>query len=164
MSDIEKTYPFISIEGNEIFLKPFLSFQKRKIGELNSDEKEVFEKLLKEFEKFKQKTETVFQKIENTENKGSFLVQLENFKQQIQTINAFGNFEEIYSKIEHYETQIKQQIESNRTRNLEIKKALLEEAKILSESKNWQKATEEIKDLKLRWLKTGAVISEKKMN
>ena len=102
MSDIEKTYPFISIEGNEIFLKPFLSFQKRKIGELNSDEKEVFEKLLQEFEKFKQKTETVFQKIENTENKGSFLVQLENFKQQIQTINAFGNFEEIYSKIEHY--------------------------------------------------------------
>ena len=38
----------------------------------------------------------------------------------------------------------------------------MEEAKILSESKNWQKATEEIKDLKLRWLKTGAVISEKK--
>ena len=162
MSDIEKNYPFVTIEGNEVFLKPFLSFHKRKIGELNSNEIETLSNLKLEFDKFEKKVNEVFQKIENTENKGSFLVQLENFKKQIETINVSGNLEEIFTKLEQYEQQIKQQIEVNRTRNLEIKKALLEEAKILSESKNWHKASEEIKDLKLRWLKTGAVISEKK--
>jgi len=162
MSIIEKKEKYLEIEDKDIFLKPFLSFPKRKIGEVKESIEKRIQELVENFSKFETKVNAVFEKIEKNENKGSFLVQLDNFKKEISEINAVGNFEEIFVQIEKYEIEINEIIASNRKRNLDIKLALLEEAHIFSNSTNWKQASEEMNDLKMRWQKTGAVVAERK--
>lgn len=113
-------------------------------------------------ERFK-KVQSQFDELENrilgTENKGSFLAKLVNLKNFITTHDGLGDYGSIYSKVTLYENQITDIIKSNRQRNTEIKNALLLELEEALKNNDFHEVGLAIKDIKLRWLKTGSAIA-----
>ncbi len=151
---------FYEVKDNQIWLNSFLDFESRMVHEGFTSLDETLEVLDAAYKKFMGKVEGVLIKVEATQNKGSYLVQLQNFKKQILEINAIGDFTKVYQRIEGLEKEILVTIEQNRSRNLEIKKALLEEIEIVSASTIWKKAGEEMNSIRLRWKKTGAASAD----
>ncbi len=150
------------IRDNQVWLKSFLEYAERPLCEIKESEEATLEYLKSRFDRFKTKVDAVISKIDSTVNKGSFLVQIKNFKEDIGRIDALGDFASVYNTLVIYEAQIEEQVAANRVRNLEIKNSLLEEAKVIAQSDNWKKAAEELKSIYQRWQKTGAVDAEKR--
>ncbi len=85
-----------------------------------------------------------------------------HLKKTIPVTDALGDFEALYKKICVFEEQLEGLIAQNRTKNLEIKTALLAELTEATRSSEWKSATEAVKLLQTNWTKTGAVAEEKK--
>lgn len=107
-----------------------------------------------------EKVQSQFTELENrilgTENKGSFLAKLVNLKNLLAIHDGLGDYDSMYAKITLYENQITDVIKSNRQRNTEIKNALLLELEEALKNNDFHEVGLAIKDIKLRWLKTGS--------
>lgn len=139
------------IEGNKIFAK--------KIGdefvELPSLENEnLLGYYQEEFVKFEKESKKVFEKIEATENRGSYLAKIILLSDQIKNLDAIGDFDSIYHKLEGYKKSISESVESNRKRNSEIKQSLTESLAKIVEENNWR-AIEDVKELNQKWIRVG---------
>ncbi len=111
------------------------------------------------FLKFQKQADAVFEKIDATENKGSYLAKIVLLSDQLKALDAIGDLETLFSKLEKYRLELTEKVESNRIRNAEIKKILLESlAKIVNEN-NWR-ATEEVKEIQQKWIKVGKATLE----
>ena len=154
--------PYGLIKDEKIYRLAWKDQPEREIGEVRDGNIEKSIQFFNEkFEELKNKITEVAEKIDATENKGSFLMKLVHLKEQLLTHDGLGNYDELHEKIEKYEELVKDIIQKNRVRNTEIKSALLEEAKQLSDILNWKEATEKANDLKARWIKTGSAESDK---
>jgi hypothetical protein len=136
------------IKGAEaIFLK---SISEETEAEVIAHYEEQFKKLRAQFIELENR-------IFGTENKGSFLAKLINLRNLLSSHQGLGDYDTIFTKIDLYESQIKEIITVNRERNTEIKKALLVELEEALKSNDFHEVGEAIKDIKLRWLKIGSV-------
>lgn len=139
-----------------------MDFPEREIGTVKEDDATTLEYFTERFSSLKAEIEDVESKIESQPNKGSFLMKVLNLKESLYEIDAIGNFEAIFKKLEKIESELNEYIAQNRHKNLQIKTALLEELRSVAKSHEWKSATEAVKEIQQKWIKTGAVEADLK--
>jgi len=153
-------HPYGYIKEDKVYLKGFLNQEDRIIGEVKEDEESTIKYFEDRFKMVEEKVATLKKDIEENQNKGSFLMKLIHLRDSLMQYDALGDFVPLIEELNHLETYLEEIIKSNRERNLEIKKGLILEAEALKNDTDWKKTTEEFKNLKLRWIKTGPVEKE----
>lgn len=148
------------VKDGKLFLKGFLDFPDREIGEVKDDEASAIHYFEERFKMYEKKVEEIEKTVAASENKGSYLMKLLHLKKMATTFDGLGDFESLYKRLEKLEGQLTVLIAENRKKNLEIKTALLSEAEKLADSSNWKEDSEKLKELKSKWIKTGNVEKE----
>lgn len=148
--------PFGFIKGADLFLSAWGDNKDRKIGEVKDDGPEAAAKYFEQkFQELSDKIDELSETIENSDNKGSYLMKLLHLKELLPKHDGLGDYPDLLGKLEKNESLISEIIQSNRLRNVEIKTALLAELNEALGIINWKEATEIIQDIKARWIKTG---------
>ncbi len=151
----EKEIPFGKIKENKIFLNAWEEYPEREIGEVREEIESSVNYFIERFEELLRKIEGLEKEIEESQNKGSFLMKLKHLKTQLSNHDGLGDYSMIKERLIRQETLLEDIIEKNRERNSEIKNALLLEIKAAADKINWKEATQDIHDIKARWIKTG---------
>ncbi len=155
-----KEHPFGYIENNDIYLKGFLQHPDRKIGEV----KESSEKSIQYFEDryvtFSGKLDQLVESVEQSNNKGSFLMKIQHMIDQLGVYNGLGDFVVLYNRLKALENSITGDIEGNRKKNKELKETLIKEIEVFVEAKNWSIDKDKVKDIQQRWIRIGKVEDE----
>ncbi len=154
--------PFGFEKNGKIYRSAWADHPDREIGEVRDNDVEKSVIFFQErFSDLSSKIQEVTEKIDNTTNKGSFLMKLVHLKAQLPEHDGLGDYQELLNTIDKYESLVKDIIQKNRERNTEIKTALIEEAKELEDINNWKESTEKAHDIKARWIKTGSAEEDK---
>lgn len=153
--------PFGSIREGKVYLNAFREFPEREIGEVKEDEATTISYFEERFGQLDEKVAELEQKIDTNENKGSFLMKLLHMKEQILQADALGDFDALLKRLEVREEELNAVISLNREKNLQIKSILLAEAQVIKDSAEWKTATAQLKELKQKWIKTGAAEKER---
>ncbi|WP_420316600.1 DUF349 domain-containing protein [Ekhidna sp.] len=154
--------PFGFIKDDKVFLSEWGTNPDREIGEVRDGDPDKSIQFFQErFNDLENKIKEVTEKIDSTENKGSFLMKLVHLREHLPQHDGLGDYQNLHDQIEKYENLVKDIIQKNRVRNTEIKTALIEELKQSVEIVNWKEATEKINDIKSRWIKTGSAEDDK---
>ncbi|TXK52806.1 DUF349 domain-containing protein [Pontibacter qinzhouensis] len=153
-----RNYGFI--QDQQVWLKPFMKYPARQVGDVKESEDDSLIYFAKRFEMFQEKVSSLLQRIDTSENKGSFLMKVLHMKEQIGDYDALGDFETLYQQLSAAETEINKTIKLNREKNLAIKVGLIQEAEALQESIEWKETSDKMKDLRATWIKTGPVDKE----
>jgi len=157
-----KEHPYAEIHNNKIFRKAFLEFPVKEIGEV----KDTVELAIKYFEdRFRIAEDKVGQlekDIEISENKGSYLMKVIHMQKYLVDFDGLGDFGELIGRLEKHENALKEIVSKNRIRNLKIKNEFLEELEKLVDHYNLNEAFTGIKDIKTKWVRTGAVPDDDK--
>ncbi|WP_109829273.1 DUF349 domain-containing protein [Reichenbachiella versicolor] len=151
--------PYGYIEDKVLYRAAFGDIEALKLMEVAEDEvgKHVahFEA---NFKKLSDKLEDVINKINSSNNKGSFYSSLMNIKDSIRSHKGIGDYQTMLDKIGQYESMLTDFIQKNREKNTDIKQALLLEMDEVLKNNDIQEAFDQIKDLKQRWVKTGSPV------
>jgi hypothetical protein len=150
-----KKYGFI--QDNQVWLKPFMDYPARQVGEVKETADDSLLYFAKRFQMFREKVDILISKIETSDNKGSFLMKVLHLKDQVGKYDALGDFEAIYSRLSAAEEDINETIGKNRDKNLATKAGLIKEAEALQASVDWKGTTEKLKELRQTWIKTGPI-------
>ena len=150
-----KKYGFI--QDNQVWLKPFMNFPARQVGEVKEVEDESLQYFAFRFQTFQEKVNALIEKIAASENKGSFLMKVLHLKELVEKYDALGDFEAVFHQLTQAENEIKAAISKNRDKNLATKISLIEEAEALQNSIDWKGTTEKLKELRQTWIKTGPI-------
>jgi hypothetical protein len=150
-------HSFGYIKDGKVFLKGFLGGEDREIGEVKGDEASTLRYFEARFALLQEKVAQLKDAIQENQNKGSFLMKLIHLKESLYESDALGDFASLIAELEEQEAFLTEIIQGNRSKNLEIKQGLIQEAIALQESTDWKETTEKFKELKLRWIKTGPV-------
>lgn len=153
-------HPYGYIKDNKVYLREFLNQPDRVIGEVKEDEASTIKYFEGRFESLKEKIESLKKDIEENQNKGSFLMKLIHLKDSLLEYDALGDFVPLIEDLEKQQVFLEDIILKNRARNLEIKRGLILEAEAFKNSTDWKTTAEELKNLKMRWIKTGPVEKE----
>ncbi len=153
-------HSFGYIKDGKVFLKGFLGGEDREIGEVKGDEDSTLRYFEARFVLLQEKVAQLKAAIQENQNKGSFLMKLIHLKESLYESDALGDFASLIAELEEQEAFLVEIIQENRSKNLEIKQGLIQEAIALQKNTDWKETTEKFKELKLRWIKTGPVEKE----
>ena len=153
---------FYTIKGDKIILNQKGDFPEREIGTIKSTEEETIAYFVERYDRIKAKVDEVNKLIQENENKGSFLQKVINLREEIKEHDGIGDYTSLEDLLKNLQSMLEDYIQQNRKRNLEVKNTLIEEAKSYAANPNWKEATEQLKDLRQRWIKVGAVEQELK--
>ena len=142
-------------KDDKLFLKSVLEFSDREIGELRENEEKTIEYFVGRYELFEKDVTLLEDKINGTENKGSYLMKILHLQGQLGEAKILGDLESIAKRLEGLKSVIDTQIETNRLKNSTFKKAMVEEAKAIIDARMWNGGIERIKELQRNWIKTG---------
>ncbi len=148
------------VNDGKVYLKGYLSYNDRAIGEVKiSDEVSIkyFEERFKLAEK---KVADLIEAISKAENKGSYLMKLIHMRQYLLEFDGLGDFIPLLEQLDNLEKELYQLINFNRERNYQIKSEILDELDEVKNSFDWKDASLHIKEIKDRWIKTGASTKE----
>jgi hypothetical protein len=154
----KKVIPYGYIADGDIFLSGQDGRPDRKIGVVKESEDASIAYFINKFMMLKKKFDDLHDIVKKSQNKGSFLMKLQHLRESIPTYDGLGDYRPLFKKIELIEQEIKSIVGVNRERNLEIKLALLEEAKPYKDVEDWKQVAPFFRDFKMRWLKTGRVL------
>ncbi|WP_338764920.1 DUF349 domain-containing protein [Bernardetia sp. ABR2-2B] len=152
--------PFGYIKDDNVYLKGYNDKADRKIGVVKESPEASIAYFEDRYQKLLEKVEEVANDIEESQNKGSYLMKLIHIRESLETYNAIGDYTAVEKRILELEQGIEDYISENRVKNTEIKTALLAEAQELKDSDDWEEVSEYLKDLKMRWIRTGSVGEE----
>ncbi len=158
-SDWSDEYGYVS-EG-KVYLKAYFDYPDRQIGEVRQSIEASVEYFRKRYTVAQQKVSELGSLIETAQNKGSYLMKLVHLRNYFATYDALGDFTVLYAQLDGLEENLRANISVNRERNLEIKQALIAEAEQHRLSTEWNEASDKFKEIKEKWIKTGAVAKEK---
>lgn len=153
-------HPYGYIKNTRVYLRGFLGQADREIGEVKEDETSTLKYFEARFEQIKAKVEKLKNDIQENQNKGSFLMKLIHLRESLFESDALGDFVPLIEDLNQQEAFLNEIIQSNRSKNLEVKNSLIEEADSMKDDTDWKGTTEFFKELKLRWIKTGPVEKE----
>ncbi|UOQ54323.1 DUF349 domain-containing protein [Hymenobacter cellulosivorans] len=145
------------IEGDQVWLRPVMDLPARQIGLVKDTEEAALLYFTQRFENFRAKVDELLHKMEESENKGSFLMKALHLKEQTATYDGLGDFESLHRRLTEAEENIKVTIARNREKNLATKISLIQETEALRDTIDWQAAGDKLKDLRQAWIKTGPV-------
>lgn len=155
---LQDEYGFV--KDDKVYLKGYLEYPEREIGEVRRTEEEAVQYFKNRFNIAVAKVEQLFQQVEEAQNKGSYLTKLLQLRKTLTEFDGWGNFVPLLERLDVLEVDLRGLITVNQAKNLEIKRALLEETKVVAENTDWVQGTEQMQELKLKWLKTGPVDKE----
>ena len=150
------------IRDGKVFRKAFRDFEDREIGKVEESEAVSLAYYEKRFAQVEEKLEKLEKAVNESENKGSYLMQLLHLKTHFGEVDALGDFESIYQRMDLIEEQLQGILAINRAKNLEIKKALLAELELAVQSSEWKSASQQVKEIQEKWIRTGAVAPDLK--
>ncbi|KUG09953.1 DUF349 domain-containing protein [Solirubrum puertoriconensis] len=148
------------IEGDQVWLRPFMDLPARQVGQVKDTEDAALLYFAQRFESFRGKVDDLLSRIEESENKGSFLMKALHLKEQIASYDGLGDFTELHRRLTDAEEHIRTLVARNREKNLATKVKLIEEAESLRDTIDWQASGEKLKELRQAWIKTGPVSKE----
>lgn len=149
--------PYGYIKDGKVYLKGFLGKEDREIGEVKEDEASTISYFEARFEQIRDKVAKLKSDIQENQNKGSFLMKLIHLRDSLFSSDALGDFIPLIDELNVQEEFLNEIIQANRSKNLEVKKGLILEAEALKNDTDWKNTAEAMKELKLRWIKTGPV-------
>jgi hypothetical protein len=157
---LEEAQKYGFIQDQQVWLKPFMNYPARKVGEVKESENDSLLYFGRRFEMFREKVSNLLERVATSENKGSFLMKVLHLKDLIGSYDALGNFEEMHDILSKAESEINETITQNRGKNYTIKLGLIQEAEAGQDSIDWKETTDKMKELRSAWIKTGPVEKE----
>lgn len=157
---MEQNHPYGFIREGKIFRNAFLDFPEREIGEVRESDASTIKYFEDRFTMAENKVATLEQSVEESENKGSYLMKLIHMRDHLANFDALGDYVRLFARLDALEENLRDIIAKNRVKNLEIKRALIAEAEPYEDSTDWKEATEQLTEIKNKWIKTGAVDTE----
>jgi len=145
------------VEGDQVWLRPFMDLPARQVGQVKESADASLLYFANRFLTFQGKVEDLLQKIEESENKGSFLMKALHLKEQVASYDGLGDFETLHRRLTEAEEAIKVTVIRNREKNLTTKISLIQQAEELRNTLDWTTAGEQIHELRQAWIKTGPV-------
>jgi hypothetical protein len=145
-------------QDGKVFLKGYLEYPDREIGVVRNTEAEAIQYFRNRFKIAEQKVNQLETEIEEAQNKGSYLTKLLQLRKTLIEFDGLGDFIPLLEKLDAQEVYLRDLIKVNQAKNLEIKRALLEEVRAVQPNgEDWNDATQQMQDIKTKWLKTGPV-------
>lgn len=157
---MEQNNPYGFIREGKIYRDAFLDFPAREIGEVRESEASTIKYFEDRFTMAENKVNTLEKAIQESENKGSYLMKLIHMRDYLANFDALGDYESLFKKLDVLEEMLQDIIAKNRVKNLEIKRALIAEAEQYENSTDWKEAADNLAEIKSKWIKTGAVGAE----
>ncbi|WP_247237186.1 DUF349 domain-containing protein [Telluribacter sp. SYSU D00476] len=148
------------VKDGKVFLKGYLEYPDRQIGEVKRTEQEAIDYFKNRFTIAESKVAQLEEEVAEAQNKGSYLTKLMQLRRKLIGFDAIGDFIPLLERLDKAEAYLTDLIYSNQLKNLEIKRALIEDAKTAAAIEDWQKATDEIQEVKAKWIRTGPVDKE----
>ncbi len=163
MTDNKHEFEHAFVKDNLIFLKSCNSFSQRQIGEVKNDDIDSSIAFFKSrFIDLELQIKSVGEKVEQSNNPGSFLVKLKHEHEKLNEFQGIGDFDSLASRLESLINQIEETISSNKLKNSIRKQELLDQLKTAIENPNWKESFEHVKTIQQNWIKTGAITEDKK--
>jgi hypothetical protein len=123
---LENEYAYIL--DSKVFLKGYMGMPDRQIGEVKRTEEEAFQYFVNRYDIAVSKVNQLETEIEEAQNKGSYLTKLIQLRKRLLNFDGIGNFIPLLEKLDVLEGSLTSLIGENQSSNLEIKRALIEEA------------------------------------
>lgn len=159
--------PYGYAKDGKVYLYAYMDFPEREIGFVRESDEVSIDYFTRRFELARLKVAELAHGVQTSQNKGSYLMKLLHMREYLATFNGLGDFPELFGKLDALEEEIRRYILVNRGKNLDIKRALLQDVdKIYTAMRTfqhhgqWAEATLQLKDLKMKWIKTGSTPSE----
>lgn len=145
-------------QDGKVFIKSYSEYPERQIGVVRNSDQESLDYFVKRFELAETKVATLETQIEEAQNKGSYLTKLLQLRKSLVSFDGLGNFMPLLEKLDVLQIKLETLIAVNQAKNMEIKLALIKDAKNVNDNiEDWKQATLDIQDLKTKWLKTGPI-------
>ena len=154
-SATENEYGFC--QDGKVFIRAYLNFPQREIGFVRETDEASLAYFVKRFELAKNKVDILAREVTTVQNKGSFLTKVVQMKAYLGEFDGLGDFLPLFDQLEQMESYLRGLIQNNQVKNLEIKRALIQDAVQLAEQEDILKATEDLLEIKIKWVKTGPV-------
>ena len=154
-SATENEYGFC--QDGKVFIRAYLNFPQREIGFVRETDEASLAYFVKRFELAKNKVDILAREVTTVQNKGSFLTKVVQMKAYLGEFDGLGDFLPLFDQLEQMESYLRGLIQNNQIKNLEIKRALIQDAVQLAEQEDILKATEDLLEIKIKWVKTGPV-------
>jgi hypothetical protein len=160
MEEIQWSDEYGYVRNDKVYLRGFMGYPDRQIGEVKQSVEASVKYFRDRFDTARQKVDELYKLVEEAQNKGSYLMKLLHLRQYLIEFDGLGDYPALLDRLDVLEADLRTTIVHNRGRNLEIKRALLQEAEALADSTEWKETSEKFKELKAKWIKTGAVDKE----
>ncbi|QJD78007.1 DUF349 domain-containing protein [Spirosoma rhododendri] len=141
----------------KVFLKGYLEYEDRQIGEVKRTEQEALDYFKNRFIIAESKVSQLEKDIEEAQNKGSYLTKLMQLRKKLIQFDALGDFPPLLNRLDAQEAILADLITVNQLKNLEIKRALIAEAATMVDSTEWRETADALQEVKTKWIKTGPV-------
>ncbi len=157
---LENEYAYIA--DSKVFLKGYMGMPDRQIGEVTRTEEEAFQYFVNRYDIAVSKVNQLESEIIEAQNKGSYLTKLIQLRKRLLNFDGIGNFIPLLDKLDVLEDELSSLIQDNQASNLDIKKALIEEARPYADSTDWKETADVLQEIRTKWIRTGPV--EKELN
>jgi len=144
-------------QDGKVYINAYLNFPQREIGFVRNTEEEALAYFVNRFELAQRKVDQLSSEVETVQNKGSFLTKVVQMKAYLAEFDGLGDFIPLFDELARMEKYLRDLIQNNQIKNLEIKRALIQDAKNISTEEDIIKATDELMEIKSKWVKTGPV-------
>ena len=144
-------------QDGKVYINAYLNFPQREIGFVRNTEEEALTYFVNRFDLAKRKVDQLSSEVETVQNKGSFLTKVVQMKAYLAEFDGLGDFIPLFDELDRMEKYLRDLIQNNQIKNLEIKRALIQDAKNISTEEDISKATDELMEIKSKWVKTGPV-------
>lgn len=144
-------------QDGKVYINAYLNFPQREIGFVRNTEEEALTYFVNRFGLAKRKVDQLSSEVETVQNKGSFLTKVVQMKAYLAEFDGLGDFIPLFDELDRMEKYLRDLIQNNQIKNLEIKRALIQDAKNISTEEDIAKATDELMEIKSKWVKTGPV-------
>ncbi|GAB2548909.1 DUF349 domain-containing protein [Spirosoma aerophilum] len=145
------------VKDGKVFLKGYLNYEDRQIGEVKRTEQEALDYFKNRFIIAENKVSQLEKDIEEAQNKGSYLTKLVQLRKKLLGFDALGDFPPLLDRLDAQEKLLADLITVNQLKNLEIKRALIAEAEAVVNSTEWRETADVLQEIKTKWIKTGPV-------
>ncbi|QIP11588.1 DUF349 domain-containing protein [Spirosoma aureum] len=145
------------VKDGKVFLKGYLDYEDRQIGEVKRTEQEALDYFKNRFIIAENKVGQLEKDIEEAQNKGSYLTKLVQLRKKLLGFDALGDFPPLLDRLDEQEKLLAELITVNQLKNLEIKNALIVEAEAIVNSTDWRATADALQEIKTKWIKTGPV-------
>ncbi len=148
------------VQDGKVFLKGYLSYPDRQIGEVKRTEQEALDYFKNRFTIAQNKVTQLEEEVTEAQNKGSYLTKLVQLRKKMLGFDALGDFPPLLDRLDALEDVLSGLIHTNQLKNLEIKRALIDEAAAIAGSSDWKTVADQLQEIKTKWIKTGPVDKE----